>query len=154
MVDPINGPGDTTTCLIRSTATPCLFAATGTVGYRNLRVDRQLRVRHHHHAQPERQQPELLVHADLRGPEPRASGVETTLNVTLTRDRFERQCDDRAVGGGRPTAAHHQVLHLLIERGLVSRKGGPRWPPFPFGEREQQLARFLDHQRKGGAPCG
>jgi hypothetical protein len=31
MTDPLNGTGATTTCLIRTTATPCVFAATGNV---------------------------------------------------------------------------------------------------------------------------
>ena len=72
MTDPNNGPGPTTTCLIRSTATPCVFSATGTSTGPQPTRGPPATCTAADDAQPDRHQPEL--HSSRRpaaGPDPR-----------------------------------------------------------------------------------
>lgn len=85
MTDPNNGPGATTTCLVRSTATSCVFAATGSFTgtttyawtasyqYGTAVVHSQIGT-----------SPTFQFTQTCGGPGSTASGVEAPLNVTLT----------------------------------------------------------------------
>ena len=85
MTDPNNAPGATTTCLIKLTATPCQFAATGNVSgtatyawsasyqYGGTVVHNQTG-----------SSPNFSFTQTCGGPGATVAGVETTLNVTLT----------------------------------------------------------------------
>lgn len=85
MTDPNNGPGETTTCLIRSTATPCVFAATanvvGTATYAWV-VSYQYGTLVTHSQSGT--SPNFTFTQTCGGSGSTASGLETPLNVTLT----------------------------------------------------------------------
>ena len=131
MTDPQNSVNPTTTCLIRTASTPCVFHGDGERdGGRHVHMDRQLHVRQHAvHPHPERRQPEL--HDSRRpaaGPGPQSGGTETALSVTLT-VTDANGTHHRHVGIGRPTATDHHVLYVLIDAGSFW-KGGHRGRPF------------------------
>ncbi len=89
----------------------------GCDGWRNVLMDRQLHLRLGGHSHPERRQLELHNQPDLR---------RTRIDIRWHRDRVEcdadrvrcQRYDDCSIGIGQPTGTHHQVLHLLIPRGV------------------------------------
>ena len=85
MTDPNNGPGETTTCLIRSIATPCVFAATanvsGALTYTWAVSYQYGTTITHNQSGPS---PNFSFTQTCGGPGSTASGVETPLNVALT----------------------------------------------------------------------
>ena len=83
MTDPNNGPGETTTCLIRTATTPCVFAATGNVAATSTyawTISYQYGTTITHTGNS----PNFSMTQSCGGPGSTASGVETSLNVTLT----------------------------------------------------------------------
>ena len=85
MTDPNSGPGETTTCLIRTTATPCVFAATGSV---TGTATYSWVVTYQYGTLVSRSQsgisPNFTFTETCGGPGATAGGVETPLNVTLS----------------------------------------------------------------------
>ena len=85
MTDPNTGPGETTTCSIRTTATPCMFAATGnvtgTATYTWVASYEYGSTITHNQAGTS---PNFQFTQTCGGPGATASGVEVPLNVTLT----------------------------------------------------------------------
>jgi hypothetical protein len=103
MTDPNNGPGETTTCLIRSTATPCVFAATanvtGTATYTwSVSYQYGATVTHSQSGAS----PNFQFTQTCGGPGATASGVETTLNVTLTVTDSNGTTTVQSGSGGQP----------------------------------------------------
>jgi hypothetical protein len=85
MTDPLSGPGTTTTCLIRSAATPCVFAAmvsvAGTATYAwTASYQYGIPITHSQSGAS----PNFSFTQACGGPGSTASGVEVPLNVTLT----------------------------------------------------------------------
>jgi len=103
MTDPNNAPGETTTCLIKTTATPCVFAATGNVTgsttyswtasyeYGTTIVHNQIGPSSN-----------FSFTQTCGGPGATASGVETTLNVTLTVTDSNGTITVQSGSGGQP----------------------------------------------------
>lgn len=85
MTDPNSGPGETGTCLIRTTTTPCVFAATGSV---TGAATYTWVVTYQYGPLVSRSQsglsPNFTITETCGGPGSTASGVEMPLNVTLT----------------------------------------------------------------------
>ena len=83
MTDPFAGPGETGTCLIRSTATPCQFAAPSATGVTYAWTASYLYGTTKTFSQTG-SSPNFSFSETCGGPGATAAGVETTLNVTLT----------------------------------------------------------------------
>jgi hypothetical protein len=103
MTDPNNGPGEATTCLIRTTATPCVFAATasvtGSATYAwNVSYQYGTTIVHNQSGTS----PNFSFTQTCGGPESTASGVETTLNVTLTVTDSNGTVTVQSGSGGQP----------------------------------------------------
>jgi len=103
MTDPNNGPGETTTCLIKSTATPCVFAAsanvTGTATYTWVVSYEYGSTITHNQAGPS---PNFSFTQTCGGPGSTAGGVETVLNVTLTVTDSNGTVTAQSGSGGQP----------------------------------------------------
>jgi len=103
MTDPNNGPGEATTCLIRTTATPCVFAATGSVTGTttyawNVSYEYGTTIVHNQSGTS----PNFSFTQTCGGPGSTASGVETTLNVTLTVTDSNGTITVQSGSGGQP----------------------------------------------------
>ena len=131
MTDPNAAPGTTTTCLIKLTTTTCVFAATGTVPgtatyawiasyeYGSTILHTQTST-----------SPNFQFTQTCGGPGSTVTGVEVPLHVTLTVTPANGAINVQSGSGAQPSL-DDQVLHLLIQRGCVSRRAA-LWPPSPY----------------------
>jgi hypothetical protein len=83
MVDPFAGPGETGTCLIRSTATPCQFSAPASSGFTYAWTATYVYGTTKTFSQTG-SNPNFSFSETCGGPGATAGGLETALNVTLT----------------------------------------------------------------------
>ena len=103
MTDPFNDPGNTTTCLIRSTATPCVFNARGSVTG-NTTYDWTVSYVYGStvtHTQSSGSS-SFSITPTCGGPGSTTSGLETPLNVTLTVTDSNGSTTVQSGSGGQP----------------------------------------------------